>query len=130
MNHCILPCKFNHLWPSPSGPSWPYSTGRLWSGPITIYEAGLRLYPRHKFQIKCGDLFHSSILYLIWSEDLIVSHFMLFLRKMRKRADLNSTPCRVRISWLKFNYRDIAKQARNQGQASNGIHKRNMQTNQ
>ena len=46
MYHCILPCKFNHLWSSPSGPKWPYSTGRFLSGPFTIYETGSRSYPR------------------------------------------------------------------------------------
>ena len=44
--HCILPCKFNHLWSSPSGPTWPYSTERFLSGPFIKYEAVSRSNPR------------------------------------------------------------------------------------
>ena len=42
MYHCILPCKFDHLWSSPSWPTWPCATGRLWSWSTTRFEARWR----------------------------------------------------------------------------------------
>ena len=63
---------------------------------FTIHEAGSRSDPRlralisSKMWIFVPEL---HFVFLFGLNILIESHFMLFLRKMRKCADLNSTPC-------------------------------------